>query len=385
MKQIRKPQLKFIALLFILITDFSCQQKSNTSDIITINIDEIEDDTSIKFSDVFQDYQVIPLYPSGDSVLGQIDHISILNDRIITCDRWKYNGVLVYNLEGKLISGIKKKGRGPGEYNTISCIDIDTVSQQILISDYRNKLCIYDYVGTHVRDIKVDNPFTDIAYLDSKIYLCCTMESDVPFMITDHNGEILKTFHDLDLNRARSMVSRINGDFYNYRDNLYLSLPFHNTIYKVGKDKLRPYIKIESLEFGKPIDVKQNAEGIRQTVLKTNNCLRSFSMNDRIIFFTIREIGKFGRKKFFYFIDRGQAYGSYLKDDMTFASSEFIQLFGNKMITYLRPEQALWLKGKIKDGAINVPPRLADALAKINYENYYPILIIYDLKEEFDF
>lgn len=358
-----------------------CQQTS--SDILLrINIDEIKD-TPITYSDLFKDYKVIPLYPSGESNIGEIDELILGDDIIIAFDRDKYKGVLLFDIDGNLVAEIKNRGRGPGEYNNISGFDVDINSEQIFLFDWPHKVCIYNLKGAHIKDVKFNNGFTDLAYVDSKFLLCNTKDAEPTLLVTNQSGKILKSIDDIPMiNRYNVLFFRRGGDFFKCEDKTILSFPFDQTIYTIEKNNLIPYVQVKSEKFG-----NRTNNSKKPTVMEIGRMdyLTSFSENDNLIFFQIVKTNEFAFKKYFYQKNKSKAICAELKDNMTFTSPEFLQLSGDNMITYLRPESILRLKEKIAKGALKVPEKMAIELNKINYDNYYPILIIYDLKKDFFF
>ena len=75
----------------------------------------------------------------------------------------RQNTVFIFEHNGKFLSKIKSIGKGPGEYIHISDIDINEKDQELYILDWDGgKICNYDLKGNFLRDIKLNNMYSDV-------------------------------------------------------------------------------------------------------------------------------------------------------------------------------------------------------------------------------
>lgn len=104
-----------IITLFILLCFLNCgsknEQKAGTA--FHVELDNCKLSTDLKLSDLIEDYRLVPLETTNESLLGEIrEIISLSGEYILIADR---DNVYKFSGEGKFINTILKNGRGPGE------------------------------------------------------------------------------------------------------------------------------------------------------------------------------------------------------------------------------------------------------------------------------
>lgn len=122
----------FIPLILIILLITNCQ-RNTTHSVRTIEINP-DDTTKSGFSDYFEMEQYIVLETSDSSMMQSIRKIYIANNKIFILT-WGDAQILIFDLKGKFISKINKKGRGPEEYSYV--VDFS-------ISPMGDTICLYD-------------------------------------------------------------------------------------------------------------------------------------------------------------------------------------------------------------------------------------------------
>ena len=132
--------MKYIYILFIL-SIISCS-KDNDKNII---LKEIKfDDIQVSLKDSIE-FKFIPLETTNECLIGIAEGIQVVDDRIFILEGKQKEKLFVFNLNGKFITSIGRKGQGAGGYNRIFSFDIDPEERSIIISDmYAEKLLFYD-------------------------------------------------------------------------------------------------------------------------------------------------------------------------------------------------------------------------------------------------
>ena len=90
-----------------------------------------------------------------ETLLSQVSDIKFSSDRIFVLSA---DVLCIFDLDGRYISTIQRKGRGPGEYQHLS--DFDIVEDQSLIYALDNQaqqVIIYDFDGKYKRHFPMDS------------------------------------------------------------------------------------------------------------------------------------------------------------------------------------------------------------------------------------
>ena len=103
-----KKIFTFLVGLFLI---FGC--KTNINEGTVIDFGNLQ---NMGMSQVIGDYELIPLETTDESLIGFIDKIEFYDDKIYILDRFFGSSVFVFSKEGKFLSKLSRKGRGPGEY-----------------------------------------------------------------------------------------------------------------------------------------------------------------------------------------------------------------------------------------------------------------------------
>ncbi|TAL68751.1 MAG: 6-bladed beta-propeller [Bacteroidetes bacterium] len=129
-----------IYILFILFVFEGCKPHNHTSNFSqasdTINLSNFE---STHFWDEIIIDKIIPLETKENSVIGLIHQMDIFENFIIIHDLFNHN-IFIFDIDGKFLKKIGKRGNGPGEYKDIRGYTIDPKKQEILILTYKKIL-----------------------------------------------------------------------------------------------------------------------------------------------------------------------------------------------------------------------------------------------------
>lgn len=110
-----KKMYLFIGIFFILQFGWNCSNKNEQTKRTAFHtdLDNCKLSIDLKLSDLIEDYRLVPLETTNESLLGEFSNIiGLSGDYILVADR---NNVYKFSKEGKFINKILKNGRGPGE------------------------------------------------------------------------------------------------------------------------------------------------------------------------------------------------------------------------------------------------------------------------------
>ncbi|MBD9167188.1 6-bladed beta-propeller [uncultured Parabacteroides sp.] len=151
--------MKETILFFIFIFIQSCSIDKRT----------VEQDKSVEIIDCKEEYisladslttHFIPLETRSECLIGSISEIQIVNNLIYILEGKKSEDLFVFDLDGKFITKVGKKGNGPEDFAMINSFDIDTTNNQIVISDkYRKRMLFFD-LKTYRFKYAINNDFS---------------------------------------------------------------------------------------------------------------------------------------------------------------------------------------------------------------------------------
>ena len=135
----------------------SNDKPQSNNQCIVIDIDEIEIDEVFDYSSVFDDYKIIPLETTKESLIGKISSIRFCGDYIVILDKNIGKSVYVFDLNGKFVSKIGRLGKGPGEYINPASISTNDETNEILVYDsLRDQIQVFSIEGRLVKELPLN-------------------------------------------------------------------------------------------------------------------------------------------------------------------------------------------------------------------------------------
>lgn len=255
---------------------FQKNQKSNLIDGTKnneIHVQNIED--TIKTiqlnlsNDVFLASTIFDLdslvYLDPTVVIGEIDKIIYFEENFYILDQFKAETVYCFSKNGKLLSTISNKGRGPREYLGLYDMTIDEWNRELLLYD-GTKVLFYDLNGNFKRQRRIDLFGKNVSVIDSSGTLVFNQgntlyNNDLSFNIiaVDNNNVIqakLRSFNETD--------SRIDLRpwFYlsQYNKKTYYIEAYNDTIYQINNKTVFPKYIMDYGKFSTPIERREKIE-----------------------------------------------------------------------------------------------------------------------------
>lgn len=107
---------------------------------------------------------------SAKDLIGNVYNVRFNNDLLYVYDDHQRK-IVVYNLKGEPLKVLYRKGRGPGEYQTISSWCIDRDGNLTLVDNRSNKVILYDNDFNCIKEMNVDYDIEAIEELSSDKYI----------------------------------------------------------------------------------------------------------------------------------------------------------------------------------------------------------------------
>jgi len=317
-------------ILIVLISMQSClNSKSYKYSIedaqMVINIDSVQL-VSLKIGEI----KFVPLETTDDCLIGNADKVLIKNQRIYIGDFSKAMALFVFDINGKFIHKISKRGQGPGEYLSFRDFDIHNNGDIYMFDIFGQKLLIYNSEGSYLREIKFNYNFESFYLSINNIFLSVLWSKDVEkkadlavYDVTDGKTTYLlddeKYLHDIPLKNS-------SYNFYQSPNSVYYSPKFSDIIYSIRQDSLIPAIGINNLplpsdnvikawlsekDFNKRLDLIKNSNYFLENVFiyETDEYIsfdyKKGTITEKILLYNKRTKGTHALWRSAYFMEAG--------------------------------------------------------------------------------
>lgn len=177
-------------------------------------------------SDVVDTIRYVKLQQPYPDYAYQIDKVLIENDKIYIFDYYTSKALVVYDLEGNFQFSMSHPGQGPSEYLQVQDFLVDDGNIEIL--DSRERMIIYDSIGTFVRSEKL--PFRSQSFTkDNGSYIFQTgkMHNDL-----GENGESCELIRFNIKTKKTTCIKNVPKDQFMH------SFKERNILSKIGEDLL---------------------------------------------------------------------------------------------------------------------------------------------------
>lgn len=201
----------------------------------------------VPLADMIEQVEVLGLEETEASLLSYLSNISSIEDQLIFASGAK-GEIFVYSNTGQFIRKFTHMGEGPEEYSTlmISWMKADT----ILVFDYpKQKMLYYSLEGEFLKSTRFDvsathvrNDGNDFVMENSYLPLKDTVQHRL--MVYDNQGK-RKGLH-IPYHKALTIpIYSSTSAFKPYGDMLIFQPAFHDTIYSIKGDEIRPLYHID--------------------------------------------------------------------------------------------------------------------------------------------
>lgn len=240
----------------------------------------------------------IPLESGGNSLIGEIDLIQILNDTLILFDN-NNDLLLTFDLQGNFIRKIGKKGNGPGEYHSASRFSIDPINNHLLIFDLpKHNLMRYTLSGE----------FIDSEYLEIWPYHFFALGEDIMFftngtphffnesiyfdLITVRKNKVVNKYFEYDIGTNRWFNPHY--PFYLLGDSLNFIKTWEGEVYQYnGNGELMPKIKLDFNGNNIPIHITKSEALFDENKDKYSYIFQYFVETSNYIYFDFMRNGEY--------------------------------------------------------------------------------------------
>lgn len=237
-----KVQFFLRSYIILMCICISCNRNDNNNLQIEIPIN-MEKEENIYLSDVVSDYYFVKLNNPENINIGEVTKVKIFKDKIYIMDERKAVALYIYDLKGNFISQINNKGKGPGEFISLTDFIVDTINDQIYISDtWQKKIIVYNANGSYVDEIKLDFLFTSFYLYKNKFYFDLmnkSFDGDLhTLIITDLTGKNLSRLISYDRRIEQLSITSLNP-FQCINDTLLFLPTLNSNIYSIDSTQAK--------------------------------------------------------------------------------------------------------------------------------------------------
>ena len=207
----------------------------------------------LHLSDIADSLSYIKLATDTSNLIGVIDKIIPLKDRILIVDKDITQTIYIFDKSGKFIRKINKKGRGPGEYLSLNDVAVDVSNKRLIVhDDMAQKISIFTYEGEFIEKIRLDFITTSIAYLGNNRLACyCDYINNPNYSIRSKSPNLIlfdlqtrktqsKLFFNSTINRLgiTGLINNLSSTYSN--DTVHLIMQLNDTVYSICNNKVQP-------------------------------------------------------------------------------------------------------------------------------------------------
>ena len=238
----------YLLFLSLLIMQSCNRQKSSGASLTDVSI--LIDLDSVKRAPLkLADIRYIPLETSKECLIGNADKVLIRNGKIYVADFYQAMSLFVFDLEGKFLFKIARRGQGPGEYIRFRDFDIHSNGDIYIFDQSGKKILILDQEGKYLRTVMSDYYFQNFCVVGEKMYWAKFSDGEKFADLAVYNMMNERTTFLL---KDKKFLHNINVNFSTYKfycspDNIYYSPQFSEIIYSLKENGIFPAIGIKNL------------------------------------------------------------------------------------------------------------------------------------------
>lgn len=281
-------------------------------------------------TDVFENWQAIPLATKDSVLITDIDKIEINDNYFFILDRLVAT-IFQFDKSGNFVNKIERQGEGPGEYLEVS--DFKWFDNFIyVLSSVNHTIYKYDITGSFVESYKLDDYYHRFDFYNKDtivLYSAFSNEKKYNFCFYDFlSRKIIAETSAFDRNENFIIYKCPFSDDFSFSN--YVYFPYDYCIYKLKEDNCSPVFELEfntvELPNRKSSFEEKRKYSIGKNVVQSFNSVKQM---DSILFVSYNCGGKYYLSKLFLGDDK--RCNTYL---MNITEKEYPYCFANPLTFY---------------------------------------------------
>lgn len=227
----------FVGLILLMV--IGCINQTNHKRTITVDADKIQD--RISASAIFDSILYVPLETNDSSIFKDINKLCIdTHGNIFVLDIAGVNAVYMFGKRGEFKRRIGRIGRGPGEYNEISDLNLynDTIIE--IYDSGLDKIIQYDTAGKVVNEIyKLYKGNAHFFHVGDTLGFYRSNGKDA------FNLNVIVNDKEYSYLKQEYLEIRSKGSyFYTDDDHVYFTDNYNDTLYIIRNGGIYPYLNV---------------------------------------------------------------------------------------------------------------------------------------------
>lgn len=244
-----KVNIFYIIVVFVLLVVSGCKRNSNKDNLVLPVFDlgaaigkQVSD--TFTWNGIAKKITYIPISTSPNELFGSAKLVYMGRSFYCFVD-YKTTTIFRTDINGKVISVISKKGKGPGEYIGLDYVSVNSKDSTIQIFDRRgDKSVVYDLSGNLIQDIALKDKgiSVPVLVLENSVIARGRDDSTYKLCITDKNLNIQQCLFPMDttLNEMERLCLTWQLNFCANRDLSIVNLAEEDTVFTVAEAGVEP-------------------------------------------------------------------------------------------------------------------------------------------------
>lgn len=272
----------------------SCLYDKSSKRIEDVDLEKFEFSNSLldentksqKLSDLYSNVTGFELDMKGGAI-GHVSKVIVFDNMLFVFDSHYAKKIFVYdiNKKGEFLFSIGEKGKGPGEFTGITDFTIDSLNQQILVSDIGlQRISYFDLNGKFKTTKKTKYAPMRIACKGEFLYMTIfPLQGDERCLkVFDNNLNLITEY--LKSEEYPSVVNYDSG-FLKFKNRLLLNYPNCDTIFQIIGTQIKPYLILDSGVHSYYSNINKNELKLQDLNTAFNNYYRrKNNLFDNVVF-----------------------------------------------------------------------------------------------------
>ena len=349
--------MKKIILLSLVVSFVSCQNVKETNSSVKNILLDMDTKKELRLSEIADTVEVILLEQTDESDIARVERILPYKEKyyVMSSIGFSNGRVHVFDKDGNFIQKIDKRGGGPGEYEDLQDIAINSRNDELVFMTQPKGIFRYDLEGNFISKVKGGYGMNVAADAQGNFYKTDRCYEDTPNRLLMINDKDSISFGKIEADYF-VMVNHYSftNEFDSHNGRVYYSYPCCDTIFDVTGGKKVPVWYIDYNGKNLPVDKifaeDKSLDESRKVKAKYRDCFSTdvFQVTENFLYVGSVDGEKHGIVSLYSFKTGNVMSGHRLVDDVFFPDNTFtfrpfrmpIAVEGNSLLWLVDPS---WL------------------------------------------
>ena len=349
--------MKKIILLSLVVSFVSCQNVKETNSSVKNILLDMDTKKELRLSEIADTVEVILLEQTDESDIARVERILPYKEKyyVMSSIGFSNGRVHVFDKDGNFIQKIDKRGGGPGEYEDLQDIAINSRNDELVFMTQPKGIFRYDLEGNFISKVKGGYGMNVAADAQGNFYKTDRCYEETPNRLLMINDKDSISFGKIEADYF-VMVNHYSftNEFDSHNGRVYYSYPCFDTIFDVTGGKKVPVWYIDYNGKNLPVDKifaeDKSLDESRKVKAKYRDCFSTdvFQVTENFLYVGSVDGEKHGIVSLYSFKTGNVMSGHRLVDDVFFPDNTFtfrpfrmpIAVEGNSLLWLVDPS---WL------------------------------------------